>query len=188
MRLAQGFALVVGTSTALSMDRDFSTWKMDYDSYFDCVHERLMPILDCFNLHLNRSSQPVQAQPEPEPESESEMPSVVEEADKPTGKLIEDQGDEEYRASIKRVFPFAAVDFNLSESRDTGLGSLGLKEFVIPKNKENYIKSQPQQCFDPCFEKKESLAELRDRVEYLEWRNNQAEHLLKRVLQRNATR
>ena len=171
---------MAGFSTAVNMDQDFSTWKADYEAYFECVDVKLMPVLDCYYMHLDRTSQPAQVQSEPEPE----QPSVVEEADKPTGKVIYDKGDEVYRASFTRVFPFAAVDFNKSESRDTGLGDLGLKEFVIPESKGVHAQYEPHQCFDPCFEKKEALVELRNRVEYLEWRNGQAENLLARAPKR----
>ena len=79
----------------------------------------------------------------PESNSEPEEMSVVIEYRRPTGRLVHDEGDEEYRSSIARVFPFAVVDFNKSEIRDTGISELGFKEFVVPADKSEHVNSEP---------------------------------------------
>ena len=79
----------------------------------------------------------------PESDPEPEEISVVVEYDKPTGRLVHDEGDEEYRNSIAKVFPFAVVDFNKSEIRETGISELGFKEFVKPADKNEHLNFEP---------------------------------------------
>ena len=97
--------------------------------------------------------------------------NVVQESERPTGRVVRDKGDDEYRRSFVEVFPFAAVDFNKSESRDTGLGLLGLKETVKLDERSAHDYAEPAQCFDPCFEMNKKIAELEKELEFAKWRN-----------------
>ena len=79
------------------------------------------------------------------------------------------------------MFPFAAVDFNKSESRDTGLGLLGLRETVKPEERSAHDYAEPATCLDPCFEMAQKIEELEKQLEFAKWRNEQAEDLLVRA-------
>ena len=83
--------------------------------FIDCTRDG-GALLDCYNRYL-ANPQPKLAPAEPEV-----PPSVVEEPlnDEPTGLVIKDRGVETYRKTFAEVFPFATVDFNKTESRDTG--------------------------------------------------------------------
>ena len=162
MRVAFGCTLVA-VSAAVQMT--------DFQGYFDCVRETA-DFMDCYDRFLS-TDRVVEIEPEPV--------SVVEEAEFETGRLVYDQGREAYQESIKRTFPFMVVDFNKSEERDTGLFKLGLKEFVIPDEMDEHSYAEPQQCFDPCADMNEEIRELKDKIEFLEWRNAQAENLLART-------
>ena len=164
MRVAFGCTLVA-VSAAVQMN--------DYQEYFACVQETA-DFMTCYDRYLSND---FRVAPEPEPE----LISVVEEAEHETGRLVYDEGREAYQQSIARTFPFLVVDFNKSEKRDTGLFELGLKEVVVPEDKNSHYHMEPQQCFDPCAEMNEDIRELKDKVEFLEWRNAQAENLLART-------
>ena len=138
-----------------------------FGDYQRCVDAPNADLAHCYNTYLR--GRHVEVQEEMAPESVVEAPVNGE----PTGRVITDQGVETYRRTFEEVFPFAAVDFNLSEERQIlGVGpSLGVRENVVTDEKAAHVYAEPDTCMDPCSERQMQIRELRDQIEFLEWRN-----------------
>ena len=156
-------ATIIALSNAMpTSDRD-----MIFGDYQRCVDAPNADIAFCYNTYLR--GRRIERQPEVEPESVVEEPVNGE----PTGRVITDQGAETYRRTFEEVFPFAAVDFNLSANRQVdGVGpSLGVRENVVTEGLNAHVYAEPDTCMDPCGERQMQIQELRDQIVFLEWRN-----------------
>ena len=160
-------AILIAATEAVSTDR-----QTVYDLYNDCLKQPNADVAYCYNTYL-RGRTFVR-----EPESEDEMKNVVFEADEPTGRVIHDRGVETYRKTFGTVFADATVDFFKTDKRSSGVGpELGPRQTVVPEDKTSHNYAEPQTCTDPCAEMKMKVAELQNQLEFLEWRNEQAEQL-----------
>ena len=64
-----------------------------------------------------------------------------------TGK----EEDEDYMTEFLNLYPFAGVDFFVSESRENGEGDLAANEHTITKAAEDHYYAEPEECL-PCAE------------------------------------
>ena len=163
-------ATLFAVSAAQGSDRD-----QIYRDYQICVSTDNADLAYCYNTYLSGRTFTTGGEVvDPENDSVVEDPVNGE----PTGRVIHDQGDETYRRTFEEVFPFATVDFFKTDSRSTGVGpDLGVGQVVIPGDTTSHAFAEPNTCVDPCGEMKMKIRDLRDQVEFLEWRNFQAEEL-----------
>lgn len=73
-------------------------------------------------------------------------------------------GDPEYINNFTTMFPFAAVDFFISERRDNGSGDImASEEVVVTRDRDEHYYAEPDEC-DVC-------AEFKERIRLLESEN-----------------
>ena len=169
------------TIIALSVAMPTSDRDRIFADYQRCVDAPNADLAHCYNTYL-RGRRINSSDEEVANESVVEAPVNGE----PTGRVIEDQGVETYRRTFAEVFPFAAVDFNVSSSRQVdGVGpDLGARENVVTEGSAAHVYAEPDTCMDPCGERQMQIRELRSQIEFLEWRNQQAETLYATVANR----
>ena len=55
-------------------------------------------------------------------------------------------GDEDYKADFISLYPFAAVDFFISEARENGEEELGPNEHSMTHPADKYLYAKPEEC------------------------------------------
>ena len=79
-----------------------------------------------------------------------------------TGK----EEDEDYMTEFLNLYPFAGVDFFVSESRENGEGDLAANEHTITKAAEDHYYAEPEECL-PCAELHQKIEEQENEIAWL---------------------